>query len=201
MDISENVRIRVHVIPELALGRERRRFLSKDARKASLYLRKGELVSSFKFTGNIIPDTPRSYLGRRRLLVAKGLEAPLPLHRHLCPANLPGLEDHVIFAQTESSDPCRVPPAIHLANLMCASLQGQNPARDERAHNVVRADVGFIIKLLDIPDDPVGLNVALPRIEFPIGLRRGAGNICRQVDKIGSARVPNIEESLLPSSA
>jgi hypothetical protein len=44
---------------------------------------------------------------------------------------------------------------------MRPELQGQNPARDKRAHNVVGADIGGVIELLHVPDDPVGLVVAL----------------------------------------
>jgi hypothetical protein len=120
VDVSENVRIQIRVVPNPAFGREQRRFLSKDARKASLYLKNNELVCDLNFTGSIIPYTSKSYLGRRRFLAAKGLEAPLPLHQHLYPANLPGLEDHVGFAQTKGGDPSRIPPATHMANLVCA---------------------------------------------------------------------------------
>jgi hypothetical protein len=63
-----------------------------------------------------------------------------------------------------------------------------------------QSDAGFIFKLLDVPDDPVGLDVAIPRVELPINFRGGAGNVCRQVDEIGVAAVPNIEEGLLPSA-
>jgi hypothetical protein len=43
--------------------------------------------------------------------------------------------------------------------------------------------------------------MALLGIELPIGSNRLARDICRKVDKIRRARVPNLEESLLPLPA
>jgi hypothetical protein len=84
---------------------------------------------------------------------------------------------------------------------MCAALQGQNPARDERAHYIIEADVGGLVELLYGPEYPVSFHMALPGVESPIGSRGGTGNICRQVDEIIGAGIPNIKESLLPGSA
>jgi hypothetical protein len=65
-------------------------------------------------------------------------------------------------------------------------------------HNVVEADIGGVIELLHVPDDPVGLIVALLGVEPPVGLGRYAGNINRKVDEIRGSGVPDIEKSLLP---
>jgi hypothetical protein len=43
--------------------------------------------------------------------------------------------------------------------------------------------------------------VALLQIEFPVGFRRGAGNILGKVDEIGGGGVPNVKEGLMPSAA
>jgi hypothetical protein len=68
-------------------------------------------------------------------------------------------------------------------------------------HYIVRADVRVVVKLLHVPDDPVSFHVALLGVVSPIGSGGGAENICRQVDEIGGAGIPNIEEGLLPRSA
>jgi hypothetical protein len=184
MNVSGHVGIRIHVVQKQAFRLERFRNLGKDARKAFQYMRKSKSDYRLKHTGNIIPDSPSSYLGRRRVFPAEGLEAPLPVYRHLSLANLLGFEDHIGSAQTDSGDPCGIPPAAHLAYLMSAALQGQNPAREKRAHYVVRADVSVIVKLLHVPDNPVSLHVPVLGIISPVGSRRSARSVGRQVDEI-----------------
>jgi hypothetical protein len=184
MNVPGHVGIWIHVVQIQALGRERFRNLGKDARETFQHLKESKSDYSLKHTGNIIPDSPSSYLGRRRTLPAEGLEAPLPVYRHLSLANLPGFEDHIRSAQTESGDPCGIPPAGHLTYLVSAALQGQNPAREKRAHYVVRADVSVLVKLPHVPDNPVSLHVPVLGIIFPVGSRRSAGSVGRQVDEI-----------------
>jgi hypothetical protein len=81
---------------------------------------------------------------------------------------------------------------------MRPALQGQNPARDKRAHNVVGADIGGVIELLHVPDDPVGLVMALLGVELPVGPRGCAGNVCRKIDEVFRTAVPDIEKGPLP---
>jgi hypothetical protein len=184
MNVFGHVGIRIHIVQKQAFRLERFRNLGKDARKAFQYLRKSKSDYRLKHTGNIIPDSPSSYLGRRRAFLAEGLEAPLPVYRHLSLANLPGFEDHIRSAQTDSSDPCGIPPAAHLAYLMSAALQGQNPAREKCVHYVIRADVSVVVELLHVPDNPVSLHMPVLGIIFPVGSGRGAGNVGWQVDEI-----------------
>jgi hypothetical protein len=80
-----------------------------------------------------------------------------------------------------------------LANLVRAALQGKNPVRNKAAHDNISADVGGVIECLHILNDPVGLDVALLRVVPPVGLGGGAGNICRQVDEVGGAGIPDVE--------
>jgi hypothetical protein len=65
------------------------------------------------------------------------LQAPFPVNRHLRFRNLFGLHSHVSFSEPEGSDPGGIKPSAHLANLVSAALNGKNPVRDERAHDVV----------------------------------------------------------------
>lgn len=199
--VSGYERIQILVVQEETLGGEGLRFLGEDARKVLLHQGKNKLDSSFQHSGSIIPEAPRSYLGRRWVSAAERLQSPLPVSRHLGPTDLLGFENHIRSAQAEGCDPRGILPAAHLANLVRTALQRQNPARDERAHNIVGADVSGIVKLLHIPDDPVSFHMALLRIEPPVGSRGFAGNVSREVDEIRRAGVPHIEESLLPGPA
>ena len=128
MDVPGHVGIRIRVVQKQALGLEGFRNLGEDAREAFQYLKRKKSDYNLKHTGNIIPDSPSSYLGRGRAFPAERLEAPLPVWRHLCLANLLGFEDHIRFAQTESGDPCGIPPAAHLTYFVSTALQGENPA-------------------------------------------------------------------------
>jgi hypothetical protein len=184
MNVSGHVGIRIHVVQKQAFRLERFRNLGKDARKAFQYMRKSKSDYRLKHTGNIIPDSPSSYLGRRRAFPAEGLEAPLPVYRHLGLANLPGFEDHIRFAQTDSGDPCGIPPSAHLAYLVGAALQGQNPAREKGTHYIVRADVSVFVELPHVPDNPVSLHVPVLGVKFPVGSGRDAGSVGRQVDEV-----------------
>ena len=129
------------------------------------------------------------------------LQAPFPFSRHLCLTNLFGLGDHVSFRKPESSDPGRIKPSAHLANFMSAALQRKHPAPDECAHDIISAEIGVPLKLLDVPDNSVCFFVAISRIVLPVGSSRLAGDIGRKVDKVNRSRVLDIEESLLPFPA
>ena len=84
---------------------------------------------------------------------------------------------------------------------MGAALQGENPARDKSAHDIIGADVGGIVERLHVPDDPIGFIMAVLGVESPVGSGGCAREIRRKVDEIGGARIPNIKESLLPRPA
>ena len=132
---------------------------------------------------------------------AERLHAPFPINRHLGFTNLFGFKDHVRFPQGEGSDPRGILPPSHLAYLVDATLQGENPARDKSAHYVIRADVGIIVELLHVPDNPVSFHVALLRIESPVSSGGGAREVRRKINEIRGAGIPDIEKSLLPRSA
>ena len=195
--VSGYERIRILVVQVKALGGEGLRFLGENARKVLLYQGKNKLDSSFQHSGSIIPEAPRSYLGRRWVSAAERLQAPLPVSRHLGPADLLGFENHVRSAQAEGCNPRGILLAAHLANLVRTALQRQNPARDERAHNIVGADASGIVELLHIPDDPVSFHMALLGIEPPVGSRGFAGNVSREVDEVRRAGVPHIEQKFV----
>ena len=129
------------------------------------------------------------------------MHVPFPINRHLGFTNLFGFKDHIRFPQGESCDPRGIFPPGHLAYLVGTALQGKNPARDKSAHDIIGADVGGVVELLHIPDDPVGFNMAVLRVESPVGSGGSAREIRRKVNEIGRARIPDIEKSLLPCPA
>ncbi len=132
---------------------------------------------------------------------AERLHAPFPISRHLGFTNLFGFEDHVRFPQGESCDPRGILPPGHLAYLVDATLQGENPARDKSAHDIIGADVGGVVELLHISDDPVGFNMVVLRVESPDSSSGSAREIRRKVNEVGSAGIPDIEKGLLPRPA
>ena len=79
MDVPGHVRIWIHVVQKHALRLEGFRNLGKDARETFQYLKESKSDYSLKHTGNIIPDSPSSYLGRGRAFPAERLESPLPI--------------------------------------------------------------------------------------------------------------------------
>ena len=129
---------------------------------------------------------------------AERLHAPFPINRHLGFTNLFGFKDHVRFPQGEGCDPRGILPPGHLAYLVGTALQGKNPARDKSAHDIIGADVSGVVELLHIPDDPVGFNMAVLRVESPVGSGGSAREIRRKVNEIGSAGIPDIEKSFFP---
>jgi hypothetical protein len=112
-----------------------------------------------------------------------------------------GLGSHISSRKPESSDPDGIKPSGHLANVVSAALQRENPTRDKCAHNIISAEVGVPLKLLDIPDNLVGFVVAVLGVKPPVSSNRLTGNIRRKVDQVSRARIPNIEENLLPLPA
>ena len=132
---------------------------------------------------------------------AERLHAPFPINRHLGFTNLFGFKDHVRFPQGEGCDPRGILPPGHLAYLVNTTLQWENPARDKSAHDIVCADVGGVIELLHIPDDPVSFRMALSGIESPVGSGGSAREIRWKVNEIEGAGIPDIEKSLLPGPA
>ena len=100
---------------------------------------------------------------------AERLHPLFPINRNLGFTNLFGFEDHVRFPQGEGCDPRGILPPGHLAYLMGTALQGENLARDKSAHDIIGADGGGVVELLHIPDDPVGFNMAVLRVESPVG--------------------------------
>jgi hypothetical protein len=81
------------------------------------------------------------------------------------------------------------------------TLEGENTARDEGVHDIVWCNLIKLAKLPDKPNDLVCLRVGLLRIEKPVNSGGFAGNVSRQVDKIGGSGVLHIEKCPLPLPA
>jgi hypothetical protein len=95
-----------------------------------------------------------------------------------------GLGGHVGSAEPDGGDPGGIKPPPHLADLVSAALQRENPLRDEGPHNIIRRECGVPLQDRKIPDDPVGLGVVVPGVELPIGSVRSARNISRKVEEV-----------------
>jgi hypothetical protein len=112
-----------------------------------------------------------------------------------------GLGSHVSFRKPEGGDPGMIKPPGHLANFVSAALQRKNPEQDECAHDIISAEIGVPLQLLDVPDNPVCFFVAVSRVVFPVGSSRFAEDIGQEIDKINRPRVLDIEEGFLPVPA
>jgi hypothetical protein len=136
-----------------------------------------------------------------------GCEAPSPIsiRPHLCLTNLLGLGDHVRFRELSKSDVVVIRvgsnhPVIW-ANFVSAALQRENLVRDKCAHDIINAEIGVLVELLDVPDNPVSFFMDVSRVVLPVGSSRFAGDIGRKIDKINRPGVLDIEEGLLPPTA
>jgi hypothetical protein len=78
-----------------------------------------------------------------------------------------------------------------------APLKGQQPAREEDADQILRAEVGLFPVDVDEAGDPDGLFV-IPRIVEPVLHGGRPGNICRKIDEVFRTAVPDVEKGPLP---
>jgi hypothetical protein len=85
-----------------------------------------------------------------------------------------------------------------LAHLVSTALKGQDPAREKRPDDIIRAEVGLLLGELDVIGDPLGFLVILGVME-PIGHGQRPGHIFRKIDKVFRTSVPDIEKGFLPS--
>jgi hypothetical protein len=148
-----------------------------------------------------ILESPRSNSGWWRLSTVVRLQAPCPFGRHLGLGDYLGLGSHIGSTEPEGGDPGSIKPPAHLADLVIATLQRKNTTRDDGACYVVRREFSVPLQDPNILDNPVGLVVAVLRVELPVGSGRSAGKICRKVDEINWPKVSDVKESLLPSPA
>ena len=82
---------------------------------------------------------------------------------------------------------------------MNPALKREHPARDKRPDDIIGADVGIFLELLQESDNPVGFDMVGPRIELPVGPRRRPRKVSRQIDEVFRSTVPDVEEGFLPS--
>ena len=95
-------------------------------------------------------------------------QAPFPVNRHFRLGDELGLGDHISFRELESRDLGGVKAPTHLADFVNTTLEGENPARDEGAQDIVWCNLIKLAKLPDKPNDPVFLGVGLLWIEKPV---------------------------------
>jgi hypothetical protein len=120
--VPDNKGGRVLVVQGRAPGLERFRNLGRDVREAIHNLEKSKLVYLSKVYRKHHSGLANSLLQQKGVIVIEGLEAPFLVLRHVSFTNLPSLEHHDRPGQTEGGDPCRIPPATHLANLVNPAL-------------------------------------------------------------------------------